>query len=95
MQLKPQERQFIKKVLQEFLPKAEYRVFGSRLHGTAKTYSDIDIGVVMTEPIPLATLALLEEKLSESDLPYKVDLVDYQRISESFRAIIDEKYELL
>lgn len=35
-----------------------------------------------------AIVAALKEDFSESDLPYKVDLVDWQKVSPSFRAII-------
>jgi predicted nucleotidyltransferase len=95
MQIKANERSLIKQILQTQLPNAEYRVFGSRIKNTARPYSDIDIALVSPEKISLATLSLLEEKFSESDLPYKVDLIDYQRISDSFRRIIDSDYQRL
>jgi hypothetical protein len=95
MQINENECVFIKEQLQKYLPNMEFRVFGSRFQGTAKRYSDLDIALISQSPIPLQTLSQLEEIFAESDLPYKIDLVDVQRVSESFRSIIDKGYELL
>jgi type I restriction enzyme S subunit len=32
----------LKQLITKYLPNCEIRVFGSRIHGTAKPYSDID-----------------------------------------------------
>lgn len=40
-------------------------------------------------------MSALAEDFSESDLPWKVDLVDWWSISEAFRAIIDRDKVLL
>jgi type I restriction enzyme S subunit len=36
-------------------------------------------------------MGLMEEAFSDSDLPYKVDLVDWSAISEEFRQIVAER----
>ena len=38
---------------------------------------------------------LLREAFEESDLPFRVDVVDYRTVSEAFRAIIDQSYEVI
>jgi hypothetical protein len=40
-------------------------------------------------------LALLQIELAESDLPFKVDLIDWRTISDEFRQIIKKKYTIL
>lgn len=40
-------------------------------------------------PVPAATLARLADDFDESDLPFKVDVVDWASSSETFRNIID------
>jgi len=45
----------------------------------------LDLVIVSTEPLPLALLAEVAEAFSESDLPWKVDLVDWATTSEVFR----------
>jgi predicted nucleotidyltransferase len=47
--------------------------------------SDIDIGIEASEPIPLATLAMIKNDLEECNIIYKLDLVDFKRVSEEFK----------
>ena len=62
--------------------------FGSRATWTAKNYSDLDLAILGDEPLPLDVSSALAEALSDSDLPFKVDLVDWARIDDTFRNII-------
>lgn len=67
----------------------ELWAFGSRAKGTAKEYSDLDLAVITECPLPIAVSASLNEDFSESDLPWKVDVVDWATTSDSFRKIIE------
>jgi len=80
------------KLLRSILGKYDYSfyLFGSRITDRAKEFSDIDL--FYKEPIPDETILRLEEELEESDLPYKVDLVDYNKCDDSFKRIIDKSY---
>ena len=51
--------------------------------------SDLDLAIITNQPLPLAVGAALAEAFSESDLPYKVDIVDWAALSEPFRRIIE------
>jgi type I restriction enzyme S subunit len=66
-------------------------IFGSRTTGMAKTYSDVDLVIDAGEPLPLAVMAGLANAFEESSLPYKVDIVDWAAMSESFRDKIDKE----
>jgi hypothetical protein len=44
--------------------------------------------VVTESPVPAATLAALEESFSQSDLPWRVDVIDWASTSESFKTLI-------
>lgn len=68
--------------------------FGSRVAGTHKRFSDLDLCLKGEKPIEDDVMAELKGKFSESDLPYKVDVVDYHRISSSFRSRIEESWVL-
>ena len=48
--------------------------------------------MVGDSPLPFATRASLVEAFTESDLPYKVDIVDWALTSESFRNRIKVSY---
>jgi len=86
----------IRSILTRHVPGREVWAFGSRTTGKARAYSDLDLCIVGDLPLDPAVTASLAEDFSESDLPYKVDLVDWARTSPSFRAIIErEKVVLL
>lgn len=82
------EWQQVSTILQHFLPEYEVWAFGSRVNGNAKPYSDLDLAIISKQPIPLPLLAEVSETFSESDLPWKVDLVDWATTSERFRQVI-------
>lgn len=70
--------------------------FGSRVHGrNLKRYSDLDLALLTQEPLSLDALAELRDAFAESDLPFRVDLVDWAATPESFRAIIGREHEIV
>lgn len=85
----------IRRILAEYVGNCEVRAFGSRIGQTAKKHSDLDVAVVGTKKMNQRTKMLLREAFEESDLPFRVDVIDYNTISDEFRAIIDAKYEIL
>lgn len=85
----------LKQLITEHIQGCEIRVFGSRIHGTAKPYSDIDIAIKCAEPIDRHIMRALKEALQESKLPIRVDVLDWYSISEEFRGVIEEDYEVL
>jgi predicted nucleotidyltransferase len=82
------ELAIVRKILCVHVPDREVWAFGSRVRGTAKPFSDLDLAVLGDEPLPIDTLAALNEAFGESDLPWKVDVVDWARTESSFRAVI-------
>jgi predicted nucleotidyltransferase len=57
--------------------------------GTAKPYSDLDLALLGDQPLPLSTRSDLAEDFTESDLPFKVDLVDWATTGPRFRKVIE------
>ena len=86
--LTPEHLKIVQDVLRQHVPDKEVLAFGSRVTWTAREYSDLDLAIMGNEPIPLDTSSALEEAFSESDLPFKVDLIDWAQTSETFRNII-------
>lgn len=64
-----------------------YRLFffGSRVRGTARPNSNVDIGLEADQPLPLAVTAQIEAEL-EDNLPVlqKIELVDFKSASGGF-----------
>ncbi|WP_337880090.1 nucleotidyltransferase domain-containing protein [Rheinheimera sp.] len=88
LQVSASEWQELQRILQQYLPQHEVWAFGSRVDGPCKPFSDLDLVILTEQPMPLAAMAELSEAFSESNLPWKVDLVDWATTAESFRAII-------
>jgi predicted nucleotidyltransferase len=87
----------IKEIIFRFLDRKEYQVFifGSRISGKAKKYSDYDIGIWGKKPIPSEIKVFIEEALEESDIPYKVDIVDFSLVPSRFKKLALAKVKKL
>ncbi|MEW9298621.1 nucleotidyltransferase domain-containing protein [Acetobacter oryzifermentans] len=84
----PEERAIVLRILNEIVPDREVRAFGSRVTGKAKPFSDLDLAIMGDEPLSLETRAQLEEAFSESELPWKVDVLDWVLVDNGFHEII-------
>ena len=69
-------------------PSTKAWVFGSRALGRARPYSDLDLAVDAGRPLTLDELGIMAEEFAESDLPYRVDLVDWHSLDDRFRQTI-------
>lgn len=82
--------QIVRDILQKHVPQYEVWVFGSRVKGTAKQYSDLDLCIKASTSLDFQAMALLQEDFAESDLPWKVDIVDWAVTSTEFLSIIEQ-----
>jgi len=78
----------VRSILRDVVPEVRVLAFGSRVRGSARRYSDLDLALITEEPLPLSTIGALREAFSQSDLPFLTDIVDSSVISPEFRAII-------
>lgn len=85
----------VQAIVQQRIPTRTVWAFGSRVNGNAKPYSDLDLAILGDTPLSLVEHADLVDDFSESDLSWKVDLVDWCLISDDFRAIIEQKYQII
>jgi type I restriction enzyme S subunit len=65
-------------------PKKVY-IYGSRVLGKAKQYSDIDLAFDLGRKMSMEELADLREAFDNSDLRYKVDITDLRNVDLMFR----------
>jgi predicted nucleotidyltransferase len=87
--LLPEHRRLVLAILTANLPVgASVWVFGSRAIGRARRYSDLDLAIDAGQQLTLDKTARLREAFSDSDLPYRVDLVDWRAIGDRFRQTI-------
>ena len=93
--LEPTYLQEIRRILLEHVPDYEVRLFGSRIIGQARKYSDLDLALVGKEKIDWRKLEALKDAFAESDLPIMIDVLDWNAISDEFRKVIERKYEVI
>ncbi len=95
MQLSDTEKNHVISVIRKHLPNAEVKFFGSRTKGTAKKYSDLDVSIKEKQKIDLSILSAIKSDLSDSNIPFKIDITDYHRVSEGFQKLIDQEGVLI
>lgn len=85
--LPPRYLEKVRAILSRVVPDHEVWAYGSRVTGEAHDASDLDL--LLYDPIeperPCKALYELREAFVESDLPIRVDIMDWARIPESFR----------
>ena len=60
-------------------------LFGSRARDENTTAADIDIGLSSQQPLDFRLKAKLVDRIENLNIPFKVDLVDFAEVSESFK----------
>lgn len=95
LDVSPADLLIIKEILRRHVPDRRVWAFGSRVSGKARRYSDLDLCIIGESRLDRATLAALAEAFSESDLAYKVDLLDWAALDSSFRQIIAASHAVL
>lgn len=86
---------FVQATLKKHIPNETVWLFGSRTTEKIKPYSDIDLAIISNKAIPSEIMSALSLAFAESDLPYKVDLIDWSTLDVDFKKIIEKNYELL
>jgi len=84
------------KILQDLLarlsPEIQVLAHGSRVKGTARKFSDLDIILKSVKPLAESEFASLREAFQNSALPFKVDIADWAQIPESLQKNILERH---
>jgi len=93
--VKPGDLATVAAILRTSIPEYEVRVFGSRIGGKARKFSDLDLVIMTDKPLNISRMAALCDAFSDSDLPFKVDLVDWASTRDSFRRIIENSYAVI
>ena len=93
--IRPADLETVRRILREHVPAVEVRAFGSRVSWNARGTSDLDLAVMADEPLGINRTAKLRAAFTDSDLPFRVDIVDWATVSESFRQRILKNHVVL
>jgi len=81
----------LKEFLVDFFKGKEVKLFlfGSRARGDNTIFSDIDIGILSDKDIS-KDIVILREILEESNIPYKVDIVELSKNRDLLDVVLKE-----
>jgi predicted nucleotidyltransferase len=94
--LRPEDRKIVVGILREHVPAITIvYVFGSRARGTTRRTSDLDLAIDAGGPLTRTQASDLADAFEDSDLPYKVDIVDLHQVRQAFHDLIVRDMEPL
>lgn len=97
MTRKEEIKHLVRETLARRLAGRSYRafLFGSQANRPDLKPADIDVGILADEPLPVLLLAQISEDLEELPTLYPFDVVDFNRVKDSFRRIALQSTEPL
>ena len=91
LDLQADQLAMVRAILAEHVPQAKVWAFGSRVLGTAKKFSDLDLAIEAEDELSIGTLGELRYAFEESDLPISVDLLDMRTVKGPFKKIVEQQ----
>ncbi len=89
--IRPEHLEIVKSILRAVLPPGAIAyVFGFRATFATKPSSDLDLAIDAARPLTPTEHAALTNAFEDSDLPYKVDVVDCAATSKELRKVIEK-----
>lgn len=88
----PDDRRIVEQILRSSLPaESKIWIFGSRARGTEKRSADLDLAIDAGRAMTGDERLSLEIAFEESELAYRVDVVDVYEITGVFRENIERE----
>jgi predicted nucleotidyltransferase len=87
--------QYLLEQLKLYVPGATVWAFGSRIKGSHHPASDLDLAVLCDKETALKILPKLNDIFIESNLPFKVQLLDFNRLPPNMQENIKTRYIVL
>ncbi|MBI5356031.1 nucleotidyltransferase domain-containing protein [Candidatus Collierbacteria bacterium] len=84
-------------IFKKHLDMANFRAFffGSRITGTCRPTSDIDVGLEGPETIPVSILENIKSEVENLPILYKIDIVDFSSVPKEFNQVVGNNKEYL
>lgn len=92
--LTPNQRRAVLRLIQACLPDTEVWAYGSRVKRTSRPSSDLDL-IALAGARQRQQVSDLREAFEESDLPFRVDVLVWDEVPDSFREEIERERVVL
>lgn len=83
-----EHKQKIISIISSLLPDCKVYLFGSRATGDYSHGSDVDIAIITKEKCEPSVVGEVREVLNATNIPHKIDVVDFHRTSKEMKEII-------
>ncbi|MCZ9980102.1 restriction endonuclease subunit S [Brachyspira hyodysenteriae] len=87
--------EIINKILSDNIKSGKVYAFGSRYKWTNREFSDLDLAIDINRKMSINEIENLKYNFEESNLSYRVDVIDYNNITDEFKKIIDSGKEII
>ena len=79
----------VSQIVRKHLPDSSYDafIFGSHATGSNRKYSDLDLGIMGPKTLSPIQYMTIKNDLDESDVSYRVDLIDFTKVSDKFKQV--------
>ena len=85
--IKPHDEKILFTLLTQHLPNTTVWAYGSRVSGHSRPWSDLDL-VVFSGAEQRYRISLLKEAFEESNLTFRVDILEWDSLPDNFKANI-------
>ncbi len=92
LDLSKEDFDIVDAILRAHVPGRPVFIFGSRVTGSARRRSDLDLAIGGNAPLTLNDRAELRAAFSQSDLPMMVDFIDLADAKGIFRKRIESEW---
>jgi predicted nucleotidyltransferase len=89
LELTDPQRRIVEAILATHVADRDVRAFGSRVAGGARRWSDLDLLVMGDQPLPDLVRAQLVAEFEDSDLPFRVDVLELRDLPAAWRRRIE------
>ena len=87
-EVKEESKKKIIAIINALVPEAKIYLYGSRARGANAEWSDIDLALDAGKQLPRLTVGELREIMIATNIPYKVDIVDFHNVHDAMQKAI-------
>ena len=91
MSIEPRYKEKIIRILSALFPDTRIILYGSRARETQRLFSDIDLALDAGKEISRHDIQEAISMLQESNVPYKIDIVDLWAVRDEMRKAIQKE----